>query len=50
MVLRGAGRHAEAVDAFGTLLSQLEESPDQSVRGESFLNVVRQHCVDGCHW
>ena len=34
--LHGAKRHAEAVEAFDTMLFKLEESPDDRVRGESF--------------
>jgi hypothetical protein len=34
--LHGARRYAEAVVAFHIMLSKLEESPDERIRGESF--------------
>ena len=34
--LHGIGRYAEAVEAFDLMLSKLEQSPDERIRGESF--------------
>lgn len=33
-VLHGARRHAEAVEAFDTMLLKLKESPNEHIRGE----------------
>lgn len=35
MTLHGAGRYAEAVESFDTMLSKMEGSPDEHVRSES---------------
>ena len=38
--LHGMGRHREALEAFGSMLSKLEQSPDPQIRGKLF----RQYC------
>ena len=34
--LHGMGRHGEAFEAFRTMLSRLEQSPDPHIRGKPF--------------
>jgi hypothetical protein len=44
--LHGARRHAEAVEAFNTMLLKLEESPNQHIRGELFPQCYSDTHVD----
>lgn len=35
-VLRGATRYLDAIDAFETMLSKMDQSPDPNIRGELY--------------
>ena len=44
--LHGMGRHSEAFEAFEVMLSNLEQSPDQRIRGELLCHYCRQRSFD----
>lgn len=44
--LHGTGRYGEAVKAFATMLSKLDESPDVNIRRQSFPQYFRKPRVD----
>ena len=39
--LHGMGRHSEAFETFGVMLSKLEQSPDPQIRGKLFCQYCR---------
>jgi hypothetical protein len=41
--LHGMGRHSEAFEAFKTMISRLEESPDPHIRGGPLYPYCAQH-------
>ena len=41
--LHGMKRHTEAFEAFKTMISRLEESPDPHIRGASYQYCAEQH-------